>query len=63
MSNEKPSLGAKPAWMVAWSRIVELIGAIERQYESHNGNAKLCEAWAEEIKLQCEIIETMKLYD
>lgn len=53
-----PPIGCKPAWLVAWGRIGELIGAIERQYESSCGNAKLVERWAEEIQMQCKIIET-----
>ena len=52
-----PPIGCKPAWLVAWSRISDLIGAIERQYESPVGNAKLVERWAEEIIMQCRIIE------
>lgn len=57
MGNQhKPPIGCKPAWMVAWSRIADLIGAIERQYESPHGDAKLVEAWAKEIQMQCEII-------
>ena len=61
MSNEKPPLGVEPAFIVAWKRIGELTKAIKRQYEGTNRNAKLCKAWAEEIKLQCEIIETIGL--
>lgn len=57
---DKPILGAKPAWMVAWSRIGDLIGAIERHYESPNGDAKQCEEYAEEIIMQCQIIQKMK---
>lgn len=60
MSNEKPPLGVKPAWMVAWSRIAELCEAIERQYESHNGNTELVMQWASEIGWQCSIIESLK---
>ena len=54
----EPPIGCKPAWLVAWSRIGDLIGAIERQYESPIGNAKRVERWAEEIVMQCKIIET-----
>ena len=54
---KKPPIGTKPAWLVAWSRIGELVSAIERQYESQNGNPGLVKEWAEEIKMQCEIIE------
>lgn len=56
----QPTLGAKPAWIVAWERIAELISAIERQYNSSQGNAELVEKWAEEIKMQCKIIETFR---
>ena len=60
MKAEKPPLGCKPAWFVAWSRIGELIEAIERHYESGHGDAKACEKWAEEIKMQCQIIEKFR---
>ena len=56
----KPPLGVKPAWMVAWNRIVELAEAIERQYESPNGDARLVEKWAQEITWQCTIIEAFE---
>ena len=57
---QKPPLGVKPAWMVAWSRIAELIDAIERQYESPHGDARLVEKWAQEIGWQCVIIEAFE---
>ena len=57
---EAPPLGCKPAWLTAWSRIGDLIGAIERQYESVHGDPKLVAEWAEEIKMQCEIIEKFR---
>ena len=60
MNDKKPPLGVKPAWMVAWSRIGELIDAIERQYESGTGNARLVGKWANEITWQCTIIEAMR---
>lgn len=56
----KPPLGVKPYWMVAWSRISDLIEAIERQYEDANGNAELVELWAREIILQCQILKQIK---
>lgn len=52
----KPPLGVKPYWMVSWSRISDLVEAIERQYEDASGNAKLVELWAREIVLQCQIL-------
>lgn len=58
--NEKLPLGVKPACMAAWSRIGELIAAIERQYESPHGDAKLVEKWAQEIAWQCSIIEAFE---
>ena len=60
MSDKKPPLGVKPAWIVAWSRIAELCDAIERQYESQNGDPKLVEKWAQEIGWQCTMIESLK---
>ena len=57
---QKPPLGVKPSWMVAWQRIGELADAIERQYESSNGNYKLVEKWAQEIGWQCSIIEAFE---
>lgn len=54
---QAPPLGCKPAWMVAWSRIGDLAGAIQRQYESAIGNAQLVGEWAKEIQMQCKIIE------
>lgn len=59
-AQQKPPLGVKPAWMVAWSRIAELIAAIERQYESPHGDARLVEKWAQEIGWQCSIIEAFE---
>ena len=56
----KPHLGVKPYWMVAWSRISDLVEAIERQYEDANGNAELVELWAREIVLQCQILNRLK---
>ena len=54
---EKPPLGVRPAWFVAWQRIGELAEGIIRQYESSDARADLCEKWAREIIMQCEIIE------
>lgn len=55
-----PPLGAKPYYIAAWSRIGELIDAIERQYETGDGDAKLVELWAKEIVLQAKLIGAMK---
>lgn len=57
---EKPPLGVRPAWIAAWQRIGELAEGIIRQYESSDGKTELCEKWAEEIIMQCEIIEKMR---
>lgn len=57
---DKPPLGVKPAYVVAWQRIGELIEAIERQYESPSGDAEKVRDWAEEIEMQCEIIERFR---
>ena len=59
-AQQKPPLGVKPSWMVAWSRIGDLAEAIKRQYESPNGNARLVEKWAQEIFWQCSIIEAFE---
>lgn len=56
----KPSLGVKPYWVAAWSRIGELASAIERQHESPKPNTKLVEKWANEISWQCTIIEALR---
>ena len=57
---EKPALGVKPYYVAAWKRIGELVEAIERQYESSKGDAKLVEKWAREIQWQCYIIDAIK---
>ena len=57
---EKPPLGVRPAWIAAWQRIGELAEGIIRQYESSDRKAELCEKWAEEIIMQCEIIEKIR---
>ena len=54
---EKPALGVEPAWLHAWSRIADLVDAIERQYYSQDMDAAPVKKWAREIILQCEIIE------
>ena len=61
--DEKPALGVKPAWMAAWSRIGDLIGAIDRQYQHPHGDPALVEKWAEEIVMQCEIVKKFETAD
>lgn len=56
----KPPLGVKPFYVAAWQRIGELIGAIERQYESGDGDTKLVQKWANEIGWQATIIESLR---
>ena len=56
---EKPAMGAAPGWLVAWSRIGDLSGAIVRQYESNHGDTELVKVWAKEIILQCQIIQNL----
>ena len=56
----KPPLGVKPGWIVAWNRIGDLADAIERQYESSNGDVELVRKFAEEIEMQCQIIKNVK---
>lgn len=58
--NKKPPLGARPAWMVAWQRIGELSEAIVREYETSQSNIKYVRKWAEEIRMQCDIIDKVE---
>ena len=57
MSESKPQLGVKPAWLVAWERIGDLIDGIKRQYTSSGGDAEQCEKWAKESVMQCQLIQ------
>lgn len=57
MSENKPPLGVKPAWMVAWERVGELVDGIRRHYTEPNGDAAQCEKWAKEIAFQCQLIQ------
>lgn len=57
---QKPPIGVKPYYIAAWQRIGELIGAIERQYESADGDAGLVEKWANEISWQASMIEALR---
>ena len=58
--DQKPPLGVKPYYVAAWQRIGELIGAIERQYESADGSAELVEKWANEIIWQASMIKALR---
>ena len=59
-NNEEQSLGIKSFDIVAWRRIGELIGAIERQCCSRKRSAKLVEKWANEITWQTTMIEALQ---
>jgi len=56
----KPPLGAKPYYITAWSRIGELAEAIYRQYEAAKGDPELVSRWAEEIRWQCAMIQSLQ---
>lgn len=56
---EKPVLGIKPYYVAAWQRIGALAEAIERQYQSPNGDTQLVQRWAAEIGWQCSLIESL----
>ena len=60
---DKPPLGVRPAEIVAWHRIGELVAGIERQYESAYGDIELVRKWCAEINAQCLIIETARRYE
>lgn len=60
LQEQKPPLGIKPYYIAAWQRIGELIEAIERQYESADGDAGLVEKWANEIGWQASMIEALR---
>lgn len=57
---EKPPLGVEPYYITAWSRIGELAEAICRQYEAAKGDPKLVSRWAEEIRWQCAMIQSLQ---
>jgi len=57
---QKPVLGVKPYYVAAWQRIGDLAEAIERQFESPNGDTELVQKWAAEIGWQCSMIESLK---
>lgn len=61
---KKPPLGVKPAWLVAEGRIVELSSALNR-YAQHceKSEISIMRMWAEEIIMQCNIIEKMEALD
>lgn len=56
---ERPVIGIKPYYVAAWQRIGALAEAIERQYQSLNGDTKLVQRWANEIGWQCSLIESL----
>lgn len=56
----KPPLGAEPYYITAWDRIEELAKAICRQYEAVYGDPKLVGRWAEEIRWQCKMIQSLQ---
>lgn len=56
---ERPVLGIKPYYVAAWQRIGALAEAIERQYQSPNGDTQLVQRWAAEIGWQCSLIESL----
>lgn len=57
---KKPTLGAEPYYITAWDRIEELAEAICRQYEAVYGDPKLVSRWAEEIRWQCAMIQSLQ---
>lgn len=57
----KPPIGTKPYWISASKRISELCEAIKRYTDySAARSTDLIKLWAEEIVMQCEIIEKMR---
>lgn len=56
---DSPEMGVAPGWLVAWSRINDLSGAIMRQCVSNHGDTELVEVWAKEIILQCKTIQSL----
>ena len=57
---KKPPLGAMPAEIHAWRRIIDLAEAILRQARSEEQDQSLVYTWAEEITAQCMIIGKFK---
>lgn len=58
MSENKPPLGVKPAWLVAEERIADLSEAITRlitSNETHYLKFNKAKDYAEEIKLFCKL--------
>lgn len=56
---KKPPLGAPPYWIAIDARIREVGGAISR-YDSSTQNIKDVKAWAEEILVYCDTVETIE---
>lgn len=55
---KQPVLGVAPYYIVAEIRIKNLTGAIQRQFEQ-KPDLKLIKKWAQEIVIQCEVIEKL----
>ena len=54
----KPPIGAEPAYVSAAKRIRDLAGAINRTaMEYGKGDEQRMKAWAQEIVMQCDILE------
>ena len=56
----KPPLGATPAYIPAENRIKELAEAIIRVSTEGRNHTGLISLWAEEIALQCQLMEKMR---
>lgn len=59
-SEEKPNIGVKPYYIAAWGRIRELANAISRHCSNEKRDEKFVGKLAEEIELQCLMIETLR---
>ena len=56
---KKPPLGAPPYWIAIDARIREVGEAISR-YESSTQSIKSVKAWAEELLVYCNAVETIE---
>ena len=59
MAENKPAIGVKPYWLVAWTRIEDLANGIIRQCEISSGDLELIEKFAYEIILQKKLLVFM----
>lgn len=59
-SEEKPNIGVEPYYIAAWGRIRELADAISRHWSNEKRDEKFVGKLAEEIKLQCSMIEALR---